>query len=70
MKVSLLSFALLAILTGCSSMQPAPTYGTGFDAHLCQQLRGYMGRGEDQRVQDVCVKQFGAEGCQKCMAGR
>ena len=69
MKKLLLSIAVIAALAGCSSMQTTST-GTTFDSHLCQTMRGYMGKGEDQRVQDACVKSFGADGCRACMAGR
>jgi hypothetical protein len=75
-KTSLFAFMLVAILAGCAqqpttSASGAPPSGmTGFDAHMCQTLRGYMGRGEDMKVQEACVRQLGADGCKQCMGAR
>jgi hypothetical protein len=27
-----------------------------------------MGRGDDARVQEACVRQLGAEGCKQCLS--
>ena len=69
MKTSLLSLALVAILAGCGSMQQT-SGGSGADASTCQTIRGGMGRGDDARVQEACVRQLGAEGCKQCLAGK
>jgi hypothetical protein len=75
MKTSPFALALVAVLAGCAQQQPSTSASgasgsmTGFDSHMCQTLRGYLGKGEDQRVQEACVRQLGAEGCKQCMAG-
>ena len=70
MKTSLLSLTLVAILSGCGSMSSTSSSGYGADAPTCQTFRGGMGRGDDARVQEACVRQLGAEGCKQCLAGK
>jgi uncharacterized protein YceK len=71
MKTSLLALALAAILAGCGSMQSSTSSsGYGADAPTCQQFRGNMGRGDDARVKEACVRQLGTEGCTQCLSAK
>jgi uncharacterized protein YceK len=69
-KTSLLAIALVAILSGCGSMSSTSSSGYGGDAPTCQTFKGNMGRGDDARVQEACVRQLGAEGCKQCLSSK
>jgi hypothetical protein len=76
MKLATCALVLVAGLAGCTTQTQSSSTGapggmgvrTEVNSRMCQVLRSYQGRGEDQWLREACTRHLGEQDCIRCLA--